>query len=57
MNMLHHEALRQLTLDRQQLYRREAETERLARHARGRRQRRKRRLLLDALRPAGSQPA
>lgn len=55
--MLHHEALRQLTLDRQQLYRREAETERLARHARGRRQRRKRRLLLDALRPAGSQPA
>ena len=45
--MLHHEALRQLTLDRQQLRRREAEAERLARQARGQRQRR-RQLTLDA---------
>ncbi len=46
--MLHHEALRQLTHDRQQQRRREAETERLALQARGRRQRRRRRLALDA---------
>ncbi len=39
--MLHHEALRQLTRDRQQERRREAEAERLALQARGRRQRRR----------------
>jgi hypothetical protein len=48
MNMLHHEALRQLTHDRQQERRREAEAQRLALQARGRRQRR-RRLALEAL--------
>jgi hypothetical protein len=47
MNMLHHEALRQLTHDRQQLRQREAEAERLARQARGQRQRR-RQLTLEA---------
>jgi len=57
MNMLHHEALRQLTLDRQQLRLREAEAERLGLQTRARRQRRKRRLILDALRPARSHPA
>jgi len=41
MKMLHYEALRQLTLERQQLRRREAEAERLALQARSRRQRRK----------------
>ena len=49
MNMLHHEALRQLTLERQQLRQREAEAERLARQARGQRQRRKRLKLEAAL--------
>jgi hypothetical protein len=57
MNMLHHEALLQLTLDRQQLRRREADAERLALQTRSRRQRQRRRLLLDALRPARSHPA
>jgi hypothetical protein len=57
MNMLHHEALLQLTLDRQQLRRREADAERLALQTRSRRQRHRRRLLLDALRPARSHPA
>ena len=47
--MLHHEALRQLTLDRQQLRQREAEAERLARQARGQRQRRSRLRLEAAL--------
>ena len=46
--MLHHEALRQLTHDRQQQRLREAEVERLALLARGRRQRRRQRLALDA---------
>jgi hypothetical protein len=46
--MLHHEALLQLTHDRQQERRREAEAERLALQARGLQQRRKRRLTLDA---------
>ena len=46
--MLHHEALLQLTHDRQHERRREAETERLALQARGRRQRRKRQLALEA---------
>ena len=55
--MLHHEALRQLTRDHQQLLRREAEAERLALQIRSRRQRRRRRLVLDALRPARSHGA
>lgn len=46
--MLHHEALRQLTHDRQQERRREAEAERLALQARGPRQRSRRRLALEA---------
>lgn len=46
--MLHHEALRQLTHDRQQQRRREAEAERLALQARGRQHRRRQRLTLDA---------
>ena len=45
--MLHHEALRQLTHDRQQERLGEAEAERLARQARGQRQRR-RQLTLEA---------
>jgi hypothetical protein len=57
MNMLHHEALRQLIHDRQQLRQREAEAERLALQARGQRQRRRRRWLLNALRPAGGHAA
>jgi hypothetical protein len=57
MNMLHHEALRQLTRDHQEQRRREGEAERLALQARGQRQRRKRRLLLNALRPARSHGA
>jgi hypothetical protein len=48
MNMLHHEALRQLTHDRQQQRRREAEAERLALQARGRQHRRRQRLTLEA---------
>ena len=44
--MLHYEALRQLSHDRGQRLRREAEAERLALQARSRRQRR--RLALDA---------
>ena len=44
--MLHHEELRQLTHERQQRLRAEAESERLARQARGRRHRRRRRLTL-----------
>ena len=55
--MLHHEALRQLTHERQELRRREAEIEHLARQARGRRQRRRRQWLLNALRPAGGHAA
>lgn len=51
--MLHHEALRQLIRDRQELRLREAEAERLALQARGQRHRRRRRRLLNALRPAG----
>jgi hypothetical protein len=47
MNMLHHEALLQLTHDRQQERRRDAEAERLARQTRGQRRRRQR-LTLDA---------
>ena len=46
--MLHHEALLQLTHDRQQERRREAEAERLALQARGQRRRRQW-LTLDAL--------
>jgi len=57
MNMLHHEALRQLTRDLQEQRRREGEAERLALQARGQRQHRKRRLLLSALRPARSHGA
>ena len=45
--MLHHEALLQLTHDRQHERQRDAEAERLARQMRGRRQHR-RRLRLDA---------
>ncbi len=45
--MLHHEALLQLTRDRQHERQREAEAERLARQTRGSRQHR-RRLTLDA---------
>ena len=45
--MLHHEALRQLTHDRQRQRRRAAEAERLAREARARQQQR-RWLTLDA---------
>ena len=45
--MLHHEALLQLTHDRQHERLRDAEAERLARQLRGRRQHR-RRLALDA---------
>ena len=45
--MLHHEALLQLTHDRQHERLRDAEAERLARQLRGRRQRH-RRLTLDA---------
>ena len=46
--MLHHEALLQLTHDRQHKRRREAENERLALQARGRRHRRRQRLTLEA---------
>ena len=46
--MLHHEALLQLTHDRQHERLRNAETERLARQMRGRRHHRRQRLLLDA---------
>ncbi len=46
--MLHYEALRQLCHDRGQQLRHEAEAERLALQARGRRQRRGRRLALHA---------
>ena len=46
--MLHHEALRQLTHDRQHERRREAEAERLALQARGSQHRRRQRLTLDA---------
>ena len=46
--MLHHEALRQLTHDRQHERRREARAERLALQARGRRHGRRQRLTLAA---------
>jgi hypothetical protein len=46
--MLHYEALQQLCHDRQRQLRRAAEAERLAVQARGRRQRRSRRLALNA---------
>ena len=55
--MLHHEALRQLTHERQEHRRREAGIERLARQARGQRHRRRRQWLLKALRPAGGHAA
>jgi hypothetical protein len=44
--MLHYEELRQLTHERQQSLRAEAESERLARQASGRQHRRRRRLAL-----------
>ena len=46
--MLHHEALLQLTHDRQHERRREAEAHRLALQARGRQHRRRQRLTLEA---------
>jgi hypothetical protein len=46
--MLHHEALLQLTHDRQHERLRDAEAERLARQTRGRQHRRRQRLTLDA---------
>ena len=46
--MLHHEALLQLTHDRQHERLREAEAERLALQARGRSSRRRQRLTLEA---------
>ena len=46
--MMHHEALLQLTHDRQQERRREAEAERLALQSRGQRHERRRRLTLEA---------
>lgn len=59
--MLHHEALRQLTHDRQQQRRDEAAAERLALQARGRRHRRRQRLTLEAalglLRHRGAAPS
>ena len=46
--MLHHEALLQLTHDRQHERLRDAEAERLARQTRGRQHHRRQRLTLDA---------